>query len=79
MASTSYLPPSGIVDIFATHTRLNPDEHRKILHKDAIWVTAVRDPTTLFESLYNYFYLSGTYGKTLTEYLNLSLKVFIPS
>lgn len=74
--ATKYLPPEGLVDIFAVHTRLNPEEHRKILHPDAVFVTVVRNPATLFESLYNYFQLSYIYGGySLQRYLDQPFEV----
>lgn len=69
------LPQSGVVDIFAMHTRLNPPEHRKILHPDTSFVTVVRDPALLYESLYNYFHLNHFYGMTLETFLSQPLEV----
>ena len=70
------LPPSGVVDIFTVHTRLNPEEHRKVLHPDTVFVTAVRDPVELFESFFNYYKLSHVYGAELEEFLNWPFEVF---
>ncbi|KAF2347746.1 Galactose-3-O-sulfotransferase, partial [Trinorchestia longiramus] len=75
MVNKELLPPDGVVDLFAVHTRLNPSEHRKILHPDTVFVTVVRDPALLFESLYNYFRLSKHFnGSQLEEFLNFPLK-----
>lgn len=70
----SLLPPSGKVDIFAVHTRLNVPEHSKILHDDSTWVTIVRDPSTLYESLYNFFHMGETIGIELSQYSIQSIK-----
>jgi len=76
MVPASRLPPGGRGDIFAVHTRLNPPQHAKVLHEDTKYVTVVRDPTTLFESMFNFFHLNAySYNKTsLVELLSLSLE-----
>ncbi|CAL4087305.1 unnamed protein product [Meganyctiphanes norvegica] len=68
------LPPSGKVDIFALHTRLDISEHTKVLHNDTFWVTVVRDPVDLFESLYNYFHLQNFYMSSLEDFVKSPLK-----
>ena len=68
-------PSSGFVDIFAMHTRLNVQEHRQVLHPDSVYVTAVRSPPLLFESLYNYFNLTEDLGVTLEQFLDMPLEV----
>lgn len=78
MVPRRLLPPEGVVDIFAVHTRLNPSEHRKILHPDTVFVTIVRDPSLLFESLYSYYHLGKYFdGAPLEEFLNFPLQVKI--
>ncbi|XP_069998796.1 galactosylceramide sulfotransferase isoform X3 [Penaeus vannamei] len=62
------LPPSGKVDIFAVHTRLNFKEHSRVLHNDTRWVTLVRDPATLYESLFNFFHLKNGYNLDLSAF-----------
>ncbi|CAL4132079.1 unnamed protein product, partial [Meganyctiphanes norvegica] len=59
-------PPSGKVDIFAVHTRLEPSQHRQVLPDDTIWLTVVRDPTTLYESLFNFFRMAEPYGYNIS-------------
>ncbi|CAL4093681.1 unnamed protein product, partial [Meganyctiphanes norvegica] len=58
-------PSSGKVDIFAVHTRLSPSQHGQALHDDAMWVTVVRDPATLYESLFNFFHMAKPYNIAL--------------
>lgn len=62
------MPNSGKVDIFAMHTRLNPPEHARVLHNDTLWITIVREPSALFESLFNFFRLDTGYGFDLSEF-----------
>ena len=75
MMPKKLLPSTGVVDIFTIHTRLNPEEHRKVLHPDTVFVTAVRDPISLFESLYNYFSLQNYYKASFEEFLDWPYEV----
>uniref|UniRef100_A0A6A7FZL0 Galactosylceramide sulfotransferase-like n=1 Tax=Hirondellea gigas TaxID=1518452 RepID=A0A6A7FZL0_9CRUS len=71
-----YMPEDGAIDIFAVHTRLNENEHRKIMHADASFVTVVREPGHLFESMYTFYYLKDSYdGHNLKAYLELPLQL----
>lgn len=69
------MPNSGKVDIFAVHTRLNPPEHARVLHNDTLWITIVREPSALFESLFNFFRLDTGYGFDLSEFSTRPLSV----
>ncbi|CAL4088048.1 unnamed protein product [Meganyctiphanes norvegica] len=60
------MPTSGKVDIFAVHTRLSPD-HNKVMPEDTKWVTAVREPVSLYESLFNFFGMKNSYKFNLDE------------
>ncbi|CAL4109522.1 unnamed protein product, partial [Meganyctiphanes norvegica] len=73
MIPRKLLPPSGKVDIFAVHTRLSPD-HDKVLYNDSIWITVVRDPVSLYESLYNFFHLNYLYKFKLEDLVKLPMK-----
>ncbi|CAL4137271.1 unnamed protein product, partial [Meganyctiphanes norvegica] len=73
MIPRKLLPPTGNVDIFAVHTRLSPD-HVKVLHNDSIWVTVVRDPVSLYESLYDFFHLKYLYKIKLEELIKRPLE-----
>lgn len=73
MIPPKLLPPSGKVDIFAVHTRLSQD-HLKVLHNDSIWVTVVRDPVSLYESLYNFFHLNNLYKIKLEDLVKLPME-----
>lgn len=68
MIPKQLLPLDGKVDIFAVHTRLNIPEHKQVLHNDTRWVTIVRDPATLYESLFNFFHMKHAYGLELSQY-----------
>ena len=79
MIPDSLMPSSGIVDIFTVHTRLNPPEHKKILHEDSLYVTIVREPSYLFESLYSYYNLKNMYNMSLEAFLSQTLEVSVYS
>ncbi|ROT68082.1 putative galactose-3-O-sulfotransferase [Penaeus vannamei] len=74
MIPESLLPPDGKVDIFAVHSRLNAEEHRRVLAEDAKWVTIVREPASLFESLYTYYGIGRWYKLDLTELTNFPME-----
>lgn len=61
MIPSRLMPANGKVDIFAVHTILNLAEHKKVLEPNSVYVTALRNPADLFESLYNYFGLNTHY------------------
>ncbi|XP_064081725.1 galactose-3-O-sulfotransferase 4-like isoform X2 [Macrobrachium nipponense] len=69
MIPRKLLPVDGKVDIFAVHTRLNVPQHTLVLHNDTRWITIVRDPATLYESLFNFFHMKNAYGLELSEYI----------
>ncbi|XP_042870181.1 galactosylceramide sulfotransferase-like [Penaeus japonicus] len=67
------VPLGGKVDVFALHTRLNVKENLKILHRDALWITVVRDPVYVFESLYMYFNLREIYGMEISDFKRMPI------
>ncbi|KAK8735426.1 hypothetical protein OTU49_005382 [Cherax quadricarinatus] len=68
MIPRDLMPFKEKVDIFALHTRLNPPEHAHVLHNDTRWITIIRDPSALYESLYNFFHMNLGYGFELSEF-----------
>ena len=75
MIPSSLLPPGGKLDMFAVHTRFHRQELSKVLHQDSVYVTVVRDPPRLFESLYSYFYMHHAFHMSLEKYIDLPLEV----
>ncbi|XP_068221084.1 galactosylceramide sulfotransferase-like [Palaemon carinicauda] len=53
-------------DMFVLHSRLNPVEVKKVMKEGAPWVTILREPASLFESLWNYFDMHQFYHVNLT-------------
>ncbi|KAG0701130.1 Galactosylceramide sulfotransferase [Chionoecetes opilio] len=68
------VPIGGKVDIFAVHSRLNFLEHARVLHGDAKWLTVVREPAALYESLYNFYNMHNTYGFGLDKFGKKSMR-----
>ncbi|KAH6921545.1 hypothetical protein HPB50_002184 [Hyalomma asiaticum] len=54
-------------DILAHHTRFNEAEMRAVLGPDVVFVTIVREPAALFESLYSYFNYEETFRLKLEQ------------
>lgn len=74
MIPRALLPKSKLVDVFAIHTRLNYQQLSKVLHRDVKWVTIVREPTALYESLYNFYQMKSYYGFGLANFKNLGVE-----
>ncbi|XP_042219804.1 galactose-3-O-sulfotransferase 4-like isoform X2 [Homarus americanus] len=68
MIPNKLMPRHGKVDLFAVHSRLNPPEHKRILYNDTRWITIVREPSTLYESLFNFFHMKHGYGFDLSQF-----------
>nr|XP_027207877.1 galactosylceramide sulfotransferase-like [Penaeus vannamei] len=62
------VPPGGKVDVFALHARLDVRESQKVLHQDALWITVVRDPVDVFESLFAYYDLREIYRMDVSDF-----------
>lgn len=78
MVPLDSLPADGLVDIFALHSRLNLNEHLRVLHRDSVFITIARDPVSLFESLYSYYNVSNYFdGAPLEEFLKFPLQVIL--
>lgn len=75
MIPQRYVPISGKVDIFAIHSRFNLPEFKKVLYPDTMYVTVVREPAGLYESLYAYFSLYKEYRMSLERFVSLPLMV----
>lgn len=55
-------------NIFAHHSRYNPDEVRQVMKPNAAFVTILRDPATLFESLYYYYKFEKKFNVSFMEF-----------
>lgn len=50
-----------VYNIFTHHTRFNYNEIKAVMPLDSLFITIIRDPVLLFDSLYNYYDLKSTY------------------
>ncbi|KAK4301247.1 hypothetical protein Pmani_026582 [Petrolisthes manimaculis] len=57
------------VNIFAIHTKWNHDEVAKIMPNNTVYVTIIREPTSLFTSLFSYSLFQKRTGLTADEYI----------
>lgn len=65
--------PDGFeYNILAHHSRLNYTEMRALMPPDTVFVTIIRDPVDLFESMFSYYKLENFYKMNLSE-LNTSI------
>lgn len=62
------LKKNSTYSILCHHTRFNYAEIRRLLPSDAVFITIVRDPAPLFESLYSYYRLNGTFNMSLVDF-----------
>ena len=53
--------------ILCVHTRFNGDQMEKVMGKDAVFLTMLRDPVDVFESQYDYYGLYKKYGMSIGE------------
>ncbi len=61
--SVSYIKSNfgKVYNIFTHHTRFNYREIKSVMPSDSIFITILRDPVSLFESLYNYYDMKSYY------------------
>ncbi|XP_068227595.1 galactosylceramide sulfotransferase-like [Palaemon carinicauda] len=57
------------LNIFAIHTKWNQEKVMNVMPKDSVYITAVREPIALFESLYTFLKMAKIYNQTLDEYV----------
>ncbi|XP_013771936.1 galactosylceramide sulfotransferase-like [Limulus polyphemus] len=60
-------------NIFTHHTRFNYLELKRLMPENTVFVTILRDPVELFESLYSYYSLKDFYKTPLSQFsVNIS-------
>lgn len=57
------LSKSSPYNIFTNHARFNYEEMKSIMPDDTVFVTILRNPVCLFESLVSFYNLAGFYGE----------------
>jgi Galactose-3-O-sulfotransferase len=71
MVDERYFVENEHFDIFTHHTRFSAQDVDKVMPPDTKKVTILREPTALFESLYNYYRLNRAgFGSSLASMLD---------
>ncbi|XP_077544742.1 galactose-3-O-sulfotransferase 2-like [Haemaphysalis longicornis] len=64
------LPPCNMTyNILTHHTRFNFEEMRQLMPHDTLYITILRRPDSLFESLYSYCNFSSIFKRNLTAFV----------
>ncbi|XP_053638808.1 galactosylceramide sulfotransferase isoform X2 [Cherax quadricarinatus] len=64
LKDSPFAPPSGRYHFLIHHTRLNVRAIQQLTYDDSVWVTIVREPSAVFESMFHYYHLHKFYGST---------------
>nr|XP_037278257.1 galactosylceramide sulfotransferase-like [Rhipicephalus microplus] len=73
MIPADMIPPWGF-NIFCHHVRFGSDDLRRLMPPDTVFITILRDPARLFESLYLYYHLENHTGVSLEAFLKSDTK-----
>ncbi|XP_037781245.1 galactose-3-O-sulfotransferase 4-like isoform X1 [Penaeus monodon] len=57
------------VNIFAIHTKWDFEQVKSVMPNDTVYISIIREPSELFESLYTYAEFEKFYKKTLEEFV----------
>ncbi|KPM03166.1 galactosylceramide sulfotransferase-like protein [Sarcoptes scabiei] len=55
-------------NILTHHSRLNYNEMRRLMPNDTVYLTIVRDPVHLFESMFHYYRLNKLWGMNFSDF-----------
>ena len=58
-------PSNFSFNILTHHSRFNYEEMKQLMPPDTVFVTIMREPTSLFESMYDYYNMRRLYGVPL--------------
>jgi len=72
MIINNYSTGDGQFDMFVHHTRYSQDV-KSVMRPGAVYVTVLRNPITLFQSLYSFYHFDKLYKISLTEFMSRSL------
>lgn len=73
MIPPDMVPPWGF-NIFCHHVRFGSDDLKHLMPPDTVFITILRDPVNLFESLYLYYHLENHTGVSLEAFLKSDAK-----
>lgn len=63
--------PLDIYNVICHHTRFHQSKIENFMPQDTVYVAVLRDPITLFESMYSYYKLEEHYGMTIDSLLSM--------
>ncbi|KAG0728576.1 Galactosylceramide sulfotransferase [Chionoecetes opilio] len=64
LRESPFAPPSGKYHMLVHHTRLNVRAIQQVTYNDSVWVTVLREPAAVFESMFHYYHLNKFFGAT---------------
>ena len=64
------------LNILCLHTRFNMEEMDKVMGRDAAYVTMLRDPVSVFESLWHFYGLQGHFGMDIGKHSVVKIYFF---
>lgn len=69
VVNNNYSTTDGQYDMFVHHTRYSRDV-KSVMRPGTVYVTILREPTTLFQSIYSFYHFEKKYKTNLTEFIN---------
>lgn len=69
MAISKYSTTDGQFDMFVHHTRYS-SEVKSVMRPNTVYITILREPTALFQSIYSFYHFDKKYKTNLTEFIN---------
>lgn len=69
MVVNKYSTTDGKFDMFVHHTRYS-QEVKSVMRPDAVYITILREPTALFQSIYSFYHFDKKYKNNFTEFIN---------
>lgn len=68
VVNNNYSTTDGQYDMFVHHTRYSQDI-KYVMRPGTVYVTILREPTTLFQSIYSFYHFEKKYKTNLTEFI----------
>lgn len=68
MADSNFSTVDGQYDMFVHHTRYS-QEVKSVMRSGAVYITILRNPVTLFQSIYTFYKFEKKYKTNLTEFV----------
>lgn len=70
MIDESLTLPAGKYNIFAHHSRYNTDEVRSVMYDNAAFITILRHPAQVYESIFSYYKFQKVFNVTFKDLLS---------